>query len=92
MKTIETRYIGPSNYRGARISATDCGDHHVYVPYPQELSGAEAHWPAAQKLARQLGWKGTMIAGGTKAGYVFVFAEGDAFEIGDDRRGFWEKP
>jgi hypothetical protein len=81
MKSIETRYIGPSNTRGSRIMATDCGDHRIYVSADSALSNEYLHWDAAQTLARKLGWTGDMVAGGTKQGYVFVFADGQRFII-----------
>ena len=74
MKSIETRYHGPTNTRGARISATDCGDHRIYISYPYELSGEDCHRKAAEALCDKLGWDASsLIGGGTKAGYVFVF-------------------
>jgi hypothetical protein len=35
----------------------------------------------ALELARKLGWTGTLIAGGTKAGMVFVFETGNRYSI-----------
>lgn len=75
MKSIETRYHGPTDTRGARISATDCGDHTIYWNCDMsEKSGEDLHREAALALCEKLGWDGsTLIGGGTKAGYVFVF-------------------
>lgn len=68
---IRTRYLGPSNYRGARIvadvperlrtldSGTDPRSRwRVTIPYPYELSGVDAHAVAARLLAQSLGWLG----------------------------------
>ena len=74
MVAIETRYHGPTNYRGSRITATANG-HRVTVSYPYELSGVECHRKAAEALCEKMGWKGRMVAGGTDKGYVFVFPE-----------------
>lgn len=75
MKTIETRYIGPTNTKGSRIVATDCGDHRVYTGVDNSLSVDRAHDEAARKLCRKLGWKETVwIKGSTKAGHVYVMS------------------
>ena len=84
MQAIVTKYIGPSNVRGARIKATaDAGS--VIVPKKYELNTEDAHAYAALALARKFGWKGTLIMGGmpdkTGYGYVFVFAEGKRHSI-----------
>jgi hypothetical protein len=76
MKSIETRYHGPTNTRGARISATDCGDHVIYVSADMsEKSGEDLHREAAVELCIKLGWVDydKLVGGATKAGYVFVF-------------------
>ena len=41
---------------------------------PYELSGEDCHRKAAEALCDKLGWDASsLIGGGTKAGYVFVF-------------------
>ena len=39
---IKTRYAGPSNYRGARISVQSIWGNSS-IPYPYELSGIDRH-------------------------------------------------
>lgn len=73
MKTIETKYHGPGNVRGSRYSATDCGDHKVFVSTDHALNSDENHKAAATALRDKLGWKEQMIGGNTKAGMVWVF-------------------
>lgn len=46
---IRTRYIGPTDTKGARIRATD-GVRQVTIPYPYELDTEDAHAEAAAKL------------------------------------------
>lgn len=46
---IRTKYLGPTDTRGARIRATD-GTRTVTIPYPHELSVEDAHGEAAEKL------------------------------------------
>lgn len=83
MIAIQTKYLGPTNTRGSRIKAWTETGHRVTVGYPYDKrEGAEAHSVAAIALARSLGWGGTLIAGGTDTGYVFVFSTSDAFDVG----------
>ena len=75
MKTIETKYHGPTNFRGSRISATDCGDHTIYISYDNALNSDDAHKAAAIALRKKLNWSGPMQGGHTKAGMVWVFVD-----------------
>ena len=75
MQAITTKYHGPSNTRGSRISATSASGIRIYIPYPHELSGEEVHRKAAERLCEKLQWKGKLACGGTKEGYAFVFVE-----------------
>lgn len=47
---IRTKYLGPTDTRGARIKAW-CGETSVTIPYPYELNTEDAHTEAASKLA-----------------------------------------
>lgn len=82
MKAIQTTYHGPTNANGSRISASDTDGNRVTIPYPHEYSGAKCHAQAALALCRKMGWGGTLIAGGLKDHFVFVFAEGERFDVG----------
>lgn len=73
MKAIQTKYVGPTNTKGSRIIATDNDGNKVTISYPYELSGEDVHRKAAQALCDKMNWKGEMIAGWVKNGYVFVF-------------------
>ncbi len=46
---IRTRYLGPTDTKGARIKAWE-GSRSVTIPYPYELSTEDAHAEAAAKL------------------------------------------
>jgi protein involved in temperature-dependent protein secretion len=81
MIAITTKYLGPTNARGARIKATTGNGESVTVPYPYEYSGAKAHAVAALELARKLRWTGDIIAGATATGYSFTLASSDRFTI-----------
>ena len=74
MQAIETKYLGPTNNLGARITAK-CNDNRVTISYPHELSGVDVHEAAARALCEKMGWKPEYIAGSTDNGYVFVFTD-----------------
>lgn len=73
MKAISTRYHGPTNTRGSKITASDEDGNRVSIGYPHELSGEACHRKAAETLCAKMGWTGNLIGGSTKRGYVFVF-------------------
>ncbi len=73
MKAITTKYHGPSNVRGSRITANDGDGNRITVPYDYALSGIDLHAKAAIALCRKMKWDGKLIGGATKDGYAFVF-------------------
>lgn len=74
MKAIITKYHGPTNCKGSRITASDSGGNKVTIGYPYELSGEEVYRAAAVKLCEKMKWDTNLLGGSTKDGYVFVFA------------------
>lgn len=77
-QAIVTRYIGPTNVRGARIKATASAGS-VYIGYDEAgTTPEERHAAAAAKLSAKFGWDdpryyGPLIGGGLPDGsYVFV--------------------
>ncbi len=78
MKAIETKYHGPSNIRGSRISASDQDGNRVILSYDSSLNSSENHRAAALALIRKMAWDKTSgyegIVGGALAhSYVWVF-------------------
>lgn len=71
-QAIETKYIGPTNSRGARIKASAQAGS-VTVPWDDGLDVDANHDRAAQALARKLNWTGKLIGGGLKRGNCYVF-------------------
>lgn len=72
-QAIVTKFHGPTNTRGSRISAKAfCGK--VFVSYDYALSVQENHAAAARALVAKVGWHGRWIAGAhpDTSGYVFV--------------------
>jgi hypothetical protein len=75
-QAIQTRYIGPSNTKGARIVAR-CAAKRIIVSRHRfdELSTEKAHQAVAKLLAKQLDWTGDMITGCLHDGsYAHVFS------------------
>lgn len=81
MKAIITKYLGPTNVRGARIKAKAEGVPAVIISYPYELSGEDVHRAAAVKLAQKYNWLDLngqeleLVGGGLpdNTGYAFCF-------------------
>lgn len=72
MIAISTKYHGPTNSRGSRISANANG-HRVTVPYDHALGHEGNHAAAAIALCQKMHWRGELVSGGTGDGYVFCF-------------------
>jgi|SRR5579875_747240 len=77
MRVIQTRFHGPGNVRGARISARDEAGNTAVIPYPYELSIEGAHRKAARQLCDKMDWHGTLLGDAFKKGYIFVLLEND---------------
>ena len=77
MKAITTKYHGPTETRGSRISASDGDGNRVYIPYDYKLTDEEVHRKAAVALCSKMNWSGadTMVGGSNRDGYAFVFTE-----------------
>lgn len=76
LQAIETRFLGATNYRGARIKAS-CQADSVTIPYSYEGAEHMEHWRAAQKLIEKMNWPPEgWNCGGIKTGYVFVRVAG----------------
>ncbi len=71
MKAILTKYLGPTNFRGARVKAI-AEELSVTVPWDYALSAERNHTHAAARLAEKYEWVGRWYGGGTMEGYAFV--------------------
>ena len=76
-QAIETKYLGPTNTKGARIKASAWGGS-VTIGYDYALDAQGNHKAAADALIAKLGWTGTFAQGGNVKGdgYYFVNVEG----------------
>ena len=74
---IKTKFIGPTNYRGARIKAT-CQAGSITIPYPYDLSSSDVHWAGAKALIEKLGlmWGDKFTVGSDNDGYYFIPCDG----------------
>jgi len=61
-QAIVTKYHGPTNTRGSRISATTAGGR-TYFPYDYSKSVQECHAEAARLAAARFGWNGVWVGG-----------------------------
>ena len=76
MQGIITKYHGPTDARGARISETSAGGVRIYRPHDDSINREENHREAARQLCAKLGWSGQMIGGTIPGGGVaWVFAD-----------------
>jgi hypothetical protein len=75
MKTIATKYLGPSNFRGSRIKASDEDRNQITVQYNGDHNQEPNHAAACLALCRKMGWKGRLQGGHTKAGMVWTFID-----------------
>lgn len=64
MKAIRTRYVGPTNTRGARIIASDGDRNSISISYPHSLNSDEGHELAAYLLMEKMQWTNRIIGGG----------------------------
>jgi hypothetical protein len=78
VKAIFTKFHGPSNVKGSRISATDEDGNRVMVSSDHALSQDGRHDKAALALCQKMRWTGVLIRGGLKGGNVYVFLDDSA--------------
>lgn len=86
MKAIQTKYHGPTNTRGSRLSATADGWGRAYIDYPHQFSGARAHFEAVLALMAKVN-KGqpeerrtkppTIYGGLPDQSYCWAYADSD---------------
>ena len=86
--SIITKYLGPSNMRGARVKAESSDTNpetgrkdSVTVSWDHALNPFDNHAAAAKALASKMGWDGEWKAGDMPAGYVFIRQSSDGFTV-----------
>ena len=73
-QAIETKYLGPTNHKGARI-VTRCDAKRTITPWDHALNAADNHAAAAVALGESLGWGAPTHLASTQNGYVAVYAD-----------------
>jgi hypothetical protein len=71
-QAIATKYLGPTDTRGARIKAS-CEAGSVTVAWDHGLNVDQNHAAAATSLASKLGWDDSPMAGGALPGMGYAF-------------------
>ena len=61
-QAIETKYLGPTNTKGARVKAS-CQVGSVTIPWDHALDPVANHAAAARALIRKWGWDQIVIDG-----------------------------
>jgi hypothetical protein len=61
-QAIHTKYLGPTNHRGARVKATAQAGS-VTVAWDYALSADKNHAEAARVLTEKWGWLGVWVMG-----------------------------
>ena len=73
-KAIVTRYLGPTDRRGSRVKASDGDGNSITLSWDSSTNSLPNHQRAAAALCAKMGWKGRMVSGKTRDGYVHVLA------------------
>jgi hypothetical protein len=67
MQAIETKYLGPTNFRGARIKASaEAGS--ITIPWDHALNAEDNHKAAALAFVNKWGWSGVWVLGHLPSG------------------------
>lgn len=85
MQAIVTKYLGPTNHRGARIKATAQAGS-ITLSWDHALNADDNHQAAASELARRKGWAGVWVGGWLPSGKGRAFTclyRGERHEVLD---------
>jgi hypothetical protein len=76
MTLIKTKYLGPTNTTGSKISVTAYGiKHRIIEPYNHSIDSFENHRNAADKFAKLLNLEGKYAVSSSKNGYTFALID-----------------
>lgn len=78
-QTIQTKYVGPTNFRGSRIKARTASSISIMRSYDSALDSAANHAVVADELQTKMKWQGEYwgeIIGGQNAdgSYTWIMA------------------
>lgn len=95
MQALVTKYHGPTDRKGTRISATSASGIRVYLSYDHSLDLDDNHNAAALALARKLAWtRWPYTRGSLRNGYVYVPSAAAAIALSAIENldlGAWER-
>ena len=77
LQTIATKYLGPTDTKGARIKAVACRGETITIDWNHSEDVKVNHDRAALQLVEKLGWLELagldyLAGGSTRNGYVYV--------------------
>jgi hypothetical protein len=75
MKSIVTRYLGPTTHKGSRIKAITNNNKTLIIPYDWRISSNDNHLAAVESLRGVVSWEGNMECKHTARGIVCNFTE-----------------
>ena len=75
MKAIRTRFIGPSNVKGARVKADDGDGNTVTLSYDYALGADKTHKLACDALCAKMQWRGELQGGSFMGDMFWVFVQ-----------------
>lgn len=75
-QTITTKYLAPTNNRGARVKATNSAGISVTVAWDYGIEDHDNHDNAARALLNKLEWAGGEWIGGANGTGSFVYVMG----------------
>lgn len=76
-QAIKTKYLGPTNYRGARVKASYAAGS-IVINWDYELNVEQNHEKAVKSLIKELGWTGKWVGGFyNNEGYFVQVIKGD---------------
>lgn len=78
MQALSTRYLGPTDHRGARVKVS-AERGSVVVPWDDALDTAANHCRAALRALERWEWSGRWVGGSSTSnprGFIFVCVPG----------------
>jgi hypothetical protein len=76
VKAIRVRYLGATDYKGARLVADDGDGNRVTIGYPYDLDGEQKPLAAAEALCKKMGWSTDIVGGQHGQAWYFCFVGG----------------
>lgn len=67
LQAITTKYLAPTNFKGARVKA-ECAAGAIVVNWDHDLNPEQMHERAAMALVKKVGWQNIIEGGHMKDG------------------------